>query len=82
MCIRDSTDTEVKNMLYANRFMKGIDGGFWLPADADPELKLGHTGQKRDDHGDWQKVPRDHFGDCSKYGCVDFQAMRAAGIVS
>jgi len=75
-------DTEIKNMLYANRFMNGKDGGFWLPADADPELKLGHTGQKRDDHGDWQKVPRDHFGDCSKYGCVDFQAMRAAGIVS
>ncbi|MCG3206282.1 MAG: hypothetical protein KCHDKBKB_03016 [Elusimicrobia bacterium] len=74
-------DTEIKNMLYANRFMKNLDGGFHLPCDADPEVKLGHTGQKRDDHGDWQRVPHDHYGDCSKYACVDFQTMRAAGIV-
>jgi len=74
-------DREVKNMLYANRMMKRIDGAFHLPVDADPELKLGHTGQKRDADGEWQRVPHDHFGDCSKYTCIDYQLLRAGGML-
>ena len=57
------SDREVKNALYYNRMLKGKDGGFHLPADADPEVKLGHTGQQRDSSGDWKKVPKDHYGE-------------------
>jgi hypothetical protein len=74
-------DREIKNMLYANRLMKQNDGGFHLPTDADPEVKLGHTGQKRDADGEWQRVPHDHFGDCSKYTCIDYQLLRAGGML-
>ena len=74
------SDREVKNALYYNRMLKGKDGGFHLPADADPEVKLGHTGQQRDSSGDWKKVPKDHYGDDSKYGVIDFWLMRAAGL--
>lgn len=74
-------DREIKNGLYAKRLLKAEDGGFHLPADADPEVKLGHSGQKRDRDGEWQRVPADHFGDCSKYTVIDFQLLRAGGIL-
>lgn len=74
-------DREVKNGLYASRMMKQEVGGFHLPSDADPEVKMGHSGQKRDAEGEWQRVPADHFGDCSKYAVIDYQLMRAAGIL-
>jgi len=74
-------DREIKNGLYANRLMKSTDGGFHLPIDADPEVKLGHTGQKRDADGEWQRVPHDHYGDTSKYTVIHYQLLRAGGVL-
>ena len=59
------SDEHLKDDLY-DRIIKSGRGILHLPADADPELIAGLSGQRKITGKGWAKVRDDHYGDCVK----------------
>jgi hypothetical protein len=72
-------DKQAKDELYDARLARRKNGGLHFPADADAALKMGHSGQRRNQAGDWAKVADDHFGDCTKLGLVALWLAKSMG---
>lgn len=76
------SDKQAKDDLYQNRIARLTTPGFFIPADADASLLLGHSGQMKDKTTEeWKRVPNDHFGDCSKLALIALWIARAAGFI-
>ena len=76
------SDKQAKDEQYGSRIALQTTPGFFLPADADSSVILGHSGQMKDKVTDtWKRVPNDHFGDCTKLGLIALWIARAAGFI-
>ena len=74
-------DKQAKDELYDARLVHGKNGGLHFPADADAELLMGHSNQRRDANGMWIKVANDHYGDCTKLALIGAWLLRSSGLL-